>query len=167
MVAAFSAGMTKAHEPDIPVTTDYQRARRVLLVDDDPSLQAHIVYLISKAGHYVNVARDKAEALQQIEMHEAEGDRFDLLIIDIDMAGGAGLVLLGQIRALKESIPVLVLTNFFDSVRFNAMQRMACPDIVLKSRIDNELLRHIMSIPDTPVFGQKEGDDEQGDRAGR
>ena len=60
--------MTTARTDTMQVTeTASTRKKRILLIDDDPSLLAFATFLLTKAGYQVSEARDGCEALQQVE----------------------------------------------------------------------------------------------------
>jgi DNA-binding NarL/FixJ family response regulator len=135
--------MTTPHEPPLQAAPGRRRARHVLLIDDDPAFQAHTAYLMSQAGHRVTIARERDEGVQQVERCCSEGDQFDLLIVDLDLSGEGLPHFLSQIRTLRIPTPVLVLANFFDPVRLSELRSLACPDVMLKSRIESELLGYL------------------------
>ncbi len=73
---------------------------RILVVDDERSMQEFLEIFFRSEGFQVVTAGD----LESAKMH-LEGDEFDVLITDIQMPGGSGLELL---RATHEIAPETV-----------------------------------------------------------
>ena len=86
---------------------------RILLVEDDPVLQAVVLRSLSDSGHRVEAAGDLATAA-----HWWRVQPFDAVLLDLNLplherAGsgmGSGLSLLREVRARGDKTPVLVLT---------------------------------------------------------
>ncbi len=86
---------------------------RILLVEDDPVLQAVVQRSLRDSGHRVEAAGDLATAA-----HWWRVQPFDAVLLDLNLplsertgaATGNGLSLLRQVRARGDKTPVLVLT---------------------------------------------------------
>jgi CheY-like chemotaxis protein len=78
----------------------------ILIVDDDPAVQAAIRIVLQRAGHAVVVASDGHRGLAIFEA----GD-FDLLILDIFMPGMDGLETMRLIHQRQPLIPILVISG--------------------------------------------------------
>ena len=125
------------------IETASPRKKRILLIDDDPSLLAYATFHLSLAGYQVSEARDGCEALQQIEECQIRSDRFDLLVTDIQMPGMSGVALLRQLRVQKIYVPVLIVTGFLDAASFRELQQMKYLDILVKPFKPDELIQYI------------------------
>ena len=68
---------------------------RILVVDDERSMQEFLEILLRREGHDVVAVSSAPEALLALE-----SDEFDLVISDIRMPGMSGLELLGQVKDL-------------------------------------------------------------------
>ena len=125
------------------------RKKRVLLIDDDPSLLAYASFLLTQAGYQISEARDGYEALLLVEERQIQSDCFDLLVTDIQMPGMSGVALLKQLRMKKIHVPVLVITGFLDVVSFRELQQMKYLDILVKPFKSVELIQYIerLTIP--------------------
>jgi type II secretory ATPase GspE/PulE/Tfp pilus assembly ATPase PilB-like protein/ActR/RegA family two-component response regulator len=82
---------------------------RVLLVDDDGTLRSIARSLLEKEGYCVEEANDGSEALARL----SRGERFTLMVLDLDMPMLGGREVLKAVRAslATASLPVLVLTG--------------------------------------------------------
>jgi two-component system response regulator MtrA len=80
------------------------RPRRILLVDDDPSLLVVLAEQLHDDGYEVATARDGQEAL-----HRLEAGWPDLILLDLMMPKVDGLALARQIKAGAD-LPIIVLS---------------------------------------------------------
>jgi CheY-like chemotaxis protein len=78
----------------------------ILIVDDDPAVQATIRIVLERAGHAVVVADDGSKGLATFE-----AGSFDLLILDIFMPGMDGLETMKLIHQRQPLIPILVISG--------------------------------------------------------
>jgi len=79
--------------------------QHILVVDDEPPMRKLLSINLKASGYAVRLAADGAEALKLIEEHP-----FDLLLLDINMAGPNGLQVLEAVRQTEEVL-VLVLSG--------------------------------------------------------
>jgi DNA-binding response OmpR family regulator len=77
---------------------------RILLVDDEQSIQTLLSYPLRKDGYHVTSALDGSEALQRFE----EG-RFDLVILDLMLPRLDGVEVCRQLRTHSQ-VPIIMLT---------------------------------------------------------
>ncbi len=77
---------------------------RILLVDDEQSIQTLLSYPLRKDGYHVTSALDGSEALQRFE----EG-RFDLVILDVMLPRLDGVEVCRALRA-RSQVPIIMLT---------------------------------------------------------
>jgi CheY-like chemotaxis protein len=81
------------------------RGKRILLVDDEPSVRRSFRMLLEFDGHAVTEARDGAEALDLY----ARG-QFDLVTTDFEMPVMKGNELAVRIKNLAPRQPILMIT---------------------------------------------------------
>lgn len=77
---------------------------RILLVDDEQSIQTLLSYPLRKDGYHVTSALDGGEALERFD----EG-RFDLVILDLMLPRLDGVEVCRQLRS-KSQVPIIMLT---------------------------------------------------------
>jgi DNA-binding response OmpR family regulator len=77
---------------------------RILLVDDEQSVQKLLSYPLRKEGYEVVPAMDGQEALER-----CRGQSFDLIVLDVMLPKVDGFDVCRQIRA-QSSVPIIMLT---------------------------------------------------------
>ncbi len=79
----------------------------ILVVDDDPGHGATLKTLISDWGYTVTVAESGEAALEL-----CHAQPFDLVLMDVRMAGMSGLEALKGIKAYNPAIPIIIMTAY-------------------------------------------------------
>ncbi|HEC20229.1 MAG TPA: response regulator [Gammaproteobacteria bacterium] len=80
----------------------------ILAVDDSASMRQMVVFTLKGAGHQVTEAADGQTALDI-----AKGQKFDLVLSDVNMPRMDGIALAKELRALPDFkfTPILMLTT--------------------------------------------------------
>ena len=114
--------------------------RRVLAVDDDPSILAVIKDILTKAGYTITVVPNGAEALRRLEM-----DPFDLVITDLRMPEMSGPELITQLQkdATYSKIPIIVLATGAESA---ALGNLKVDARVSKPFVPKTLLNAVAAV---------------------
>jgi len=84
--------------------------RRILIVDDEPSVAAVLKRLLENLGYLaVSVVNGGAEALTAVKK-----DRYELLIVDLNMPQMSGYELIGRLKedAETKDTPVLIMSGY-------------------------------------------------------
>src|SRR5512140_872203 len=113
---------------------------RILVVDDDPSIQKLVSVNLQARGCTVDTAASGEEALEKFK----PGD-YDLLILDLVLPGLGGIDLCTQIRQQSE-VPIIVLSAHEDeSLKVSALDAGA-DDYVTKPFSADELLARFRAV---------------------
>ena len=82
--------------------------RKILTVDDSPSIRQMVVFTLKSAGYAVVEAADGEAGVAK-----AMADKFDLILTDQNMPKMDGLTLIRTLRATPQyrSTPILILTT--------------------------------------------------------
>jgi DNA-binding response OmpR family regulator len=107
----------------------------ILVVDDTEAICSALRDLLTMNGYAVRTAPSGERALQIMESAE-----MDLIITDLKMGGMSGLDLLKQVKQLKPSLPVVILTGFGDMDSVIAAMRAGVADYLKKPFSVNEVL---------------------------
>ncbi|NMG46907.1 response regulator [Azoarcus communis] len=78
---------------------------RILLVEDEPTLNLQITRKLKSEGYIVDIAVNGIDAL-----HLGMENDFDAVILDLGLPQLDGLSVLGRWRASRRNMPVLILT---------------------------------------------------------
>ena len=114
---------------------------RVLVVDDEPELRALLQRYLSDHGFTV---RTVAHALSLEALLQRE--RFDVLVLDVTMPGEDGLSVCRRLRAMGDTIPILMLTARGDPVDRIVGLEMGADDYLPKPFNPRELLARIQAM---------------------
>jgi CheY-like chemotaxis protein len=83
------------------------RGKRILLVDDEPSVRETLRMMLKFEGHSVTEANDGAEALDLFTKGQ-----FDLVATDFEMPVMKGNELAVRIKKLSPKQPILMITAY-------------------------------------------------------
>ena len=107
---------------------------KILLIEDNEGTRFGFVRYFSKEGYLVSEAANLAEAVAA-----TAAERFDAIILDINLPDGNGLDFIDSIRTSDLTIPIIVITGAGDvPLAVNAMARGA--DNFLTKPVDNYAL---------------------------
>jgi two-component system cell cycle response regulator len=109
----------------------------VLLIDNNPNNLRRVQETITGAGHSLVAVNTSEEA-----MHQALQGDFDLIIVNLHLAGYDGLRLCSQLRSqeLTRQTPILLLIENEDTVRLAKGLDLGVNDYVVAPIDRNELL---------------------------
>jgi len=112
-------------------------AGRILVVDDDPQIRRVMRVTLTGQGYEVDDARDGETALEKLR-----SERFDLVLLDMNMPGGGGLEACRAIRAQSEIAIVMLTVRDSETDKVEALDAGA-DDYVTKPYAVPELLARI------------------------
>ena len=124
-----AAGSVETARPDPEEDPDEETAH-VLVVDDDPTGRVIARGILEAQGHRVSEASDGSEALARL----ARGERFSLIVLDLDMPMLGGREVLAAIRSAlaTHALPVIVMTGSSDLDSEIEMMEQGADDYVRK-----------------------------------
>ena len=116
-------------------------SERLLLVDDDKSLNELLSQYLSGSGFEVSTVTSGEKAISLLQ----QDSNYDLLVIDVMMPGITGLELLPIIRS-RWNIPVIMLTGRGEDIDRILGLEMGADDYLAKPCNPRELLARIKAV---------------------
>jgi DNA-binding response OmpR family regulator len=114
---------------------------RILLVDDEQSVQKLLSYPLRKEGYEVVPAMDGQEALER-----CRGQSFDLIVLDVMLPKVDGFDVCRQIRA-QSSVPIIMLTAKAEEVADRVLGlELGADDYIIKTCSMRELRSRVKAV---------------------
>ncbi len=114
--------------------------RRLLVVDDYPSVLRWVCRLFEQSGWEVQTAVSADEAVAVWDAAELEGRRIDLLITDLLMPEMDGRELALLLRERAPSLPVIGITGSDDELAHWVSQPLRNAELLAKPVLSDTLL---------------------------
>ncbi|TCK61699.1 response regulator [Seleniivibrio woodruffii] len=81
--------------------------KRILIIDDEQHIREHYCKLLTDKGFHVDTAENGTSGLAKFR----EGE-YDLVLLDVNMPDKSGLEVLKEIKGIKDSQVVFLLTAY-------------------------------------------------------
>ena len=115
--------------------------RRLLLVEDDPTLRQALAFNLTREGYDVTTAADGQKALEA-----ARNEVLDLVLLDVMLPGMSGIEVLRVLRSEGVTTPVIILSAKGDEIDRVVGLKVGADDYVTKPFSRPELLARIESV---------------------
>ena len=79
----------------------------ILVIDDDLGIRESLSLVLGDAGYQVDTVESGEQGLERVR-----NNKYDLIFLDIKMAGMDGIETLREIRKMGKKIPVYIITAF-------------------------------------------------------
>ncbi|HEY7306580.1 MAG TPA: response regulator transcription factor [Bryobacteraceae bacterium] len=126
---------------------------RLLVVDDEPQIRRVLKTALTAAGYFVADAKSAEECFAKLRE-----DRFDLVLLDVNMPGMSGLEVCHEIRSHSEIAIIMLTVRNSEADKVAALDAGA-DDYVTKPFSTPELLAriraHLRRAPSSPLSGPK------------
>lgn len=130
--------------PDIP-NANPDGPRRVLVVDDEPTLRLGFAYALNNGETRVDTANNGYEALDKIR-----NESFDAMLLDLRMPDIDGLAVIRQLRRDGDQIPVILCSAFVTLESAVTAMRHGVVDFLIKPVRPVELREAVAALFRTP-----------------
>ena len=122
---------------------------RILIVDDHPLVRAGFAQLIGDCAdlEVCGEAGDMAEALKVIDATEP-----DLAIIDLSLAGGSGLDLIGRIKSRDRNILMLVASMHDETLYAERVLAAGARGYINKQEAQDRIIQAIRTVLSGKVY---------------
>jgi signal transduction histidine kinase/CheY-like chemotaxis protein len=121
---------------------------RLLVMDDDEALQILFKAVLDHLGYQVQMARDGAEAVALYKAAQAEGNRFDAVLLDLTVAGGMGGVeAAALLKDLDPSAKLIVSSGYSEAPVMSHFAEYGFDAVILKPwtvKEMSEVLRQVL-----------------------
>jgi two-component system alkaline phosphatase synthesis response regulator PhoP len=115
--------------------------RRILLVEDDPTLRQALTFNLSREGYEVTAAGNGEAALEA-----ARNQRIDLVLLDLMLPGMSGVEVLRVMRREGIITPVIVVSAKGDEIDRVVGLKVGADDYITKPFSRPELLARIEAV---------------------
>ncbi|MFV0558967.1 MAG: response regulator transcription factor [Enterococcus sp.] len=115
--------------------------KKVLVVDDEPSIVTLITFNLEKEGYQVTSVNDGKEGL-----HLALSQRFDFIILDVMLPSMDGMDITKKIRQEKVETPILLLTAKDETIDRILGLEIGADDYLTKPFSPREVLARMKAI---------------------
>jgi two-component system, cell cycle response regulator CpdR len=125
------------------VATPAKTARRILIVDDEPSVSDSISRILAMDQYEAEIVTSGQEALEAVQR-----GKFDLIIVDYEMPAMKGDKLAAAIKALAPQQPIIMITAYGEDLRFAGNFPLAVDLVISKPfalQEFREAVRHLAS----------------------
>lgn len=117
-------------------STDEEKT--ILIVEDDPTLLYTLKNGLSLKGYHCNTALNATSAIELIKETS-----FDIVIIDIVVPDMDGLKLAENIKSLRPSCVIIIMTGYIDDFSYNDAIEVGASDFIKKPFTLKELIARI------------------------
>jgi two-component system, OmpR family, response regulator VanR len=122
---------------------------KILLVEDDIMLNEMIWEYITSTGHIIKSVKNGKDALEVLEK-----EKFDLLILDINLPDIDGFTILEKMHEQKRMIPTIYISALIDIEDISRAFDLGCFDYLKKPFHLKELTLRINKILKTRIVPQ-------------
>ena len=81
--------------------------KHILIIDDDAGIRESLSLILGDAGYQVDTVESGEQGIERVR-----NNKYDLIFLDIKMAGMNGIETLREIRKMGKKIPVYIITAF-------------------------------------------------------
>jgi DNA-binding NarL/FixJ family response regulator len=116
---------------------------RALVVDDHEFTREGIIHILTDNFDITKLARagNYEDAMEQIQ-----DNKWDIIILDINLPGKGGLDILSSIRAIESKVPVLVLSMVPVSQYARRILQAGASGYLTKSEPGEELIKAVRTV---------------------
>jgi len=119
------------------------RARRILVVDDEPAARVLAKRVFSEAGYEVVAVQSGFECLQ---LFRKQPRGFALILLDLSMPFMDGEETFKHLRDIDPNVVVLLSTGFMAQERVDRMLAAGMAGFLRKPHRPDELLAHVQAV---------------------
>ena len=121
--------------------------KKILIVDDEPSIVAPLQFLMERSGYQVTVAGSGEEALEAIDRVHP-----DLVLLDVMLPGLSGFDVCRMIRERGDlaDVRVILVTALGRKVNMAKGMALGADDYIVKPFANKELIAKVKKLLEAP-----------------
>ncbi len=120
---------------------------RVLIMDDEEMVRRVAGEMLNKLGYAVGFARDGAEAIKMYKSAKESNQPFDVVIMDLTIAGGmGGIEAIQRLIELNPGIKAIVSSGYSDDQVMSDYRRYGFAGVLIKPYKINQLSESIRKV---------------------
>ncbi|NOY38199.1 MAG: response regulator transcription factor [Chlorobi bacterium] len=118
---------------------------RILIIDDHPVVRIGVRRILEEGISFLETdeAGDAREAMKRIR-----GNTYNLILLDINLPGKSGMVLLEDLRNMIPELPVLMLSMYPEKDYALRALKLGAAGYLTKNSLDEELIKAVNRILD-------------------
>ena len=99
----------------------------IMIVDDEPQVAEVLATSLQRQGHSTTVVHSGKEALERLRSVSP-----DAMFLDVSMPGMNGLDVMAEVRRLKPSLAVVVITGHATAEEIEDVKKLGAVDVIQK-----------------------------------
>jgi len=124
---------------------DYRGAETIIIVDDEPDILDIGQNTLEQFGYTVLMARSGEEA---IEIYSRQGNRIDLVILDLGMPGMGGEKCLQELLRMNPSVKVLIASGYAATQTVQGILEAGATGFMAKPYRLEDMLKKVREVLD-------------------
>lgn len=124
---------------------------RFLVIDDHPVIRNGLIHAITKAPDYADSLFDEAGSVME-SLKLLQANQYDMVLLDISLPDRSGLEVLKHVHQEKPGLPVIVISNYPESLYAIRSFKMGAAGYVIKTSAVHTLIAAIDSIRKTGKY---------------
>jgi two-component system, cell cycle sensor histidine kinase and response regulator CckA len=120
---------------------------RILVMDDDEVICMVIKEMLELKGADVDSAVNGECALELYKEHMHEGNRYDLVIMDLHVYTGAGgEETMKELHTVDSAVAIIISSGYVDDIDVKEYAKYGVKAVLMKPFTENELTKKIITI---------------------
>ncbi len=99
----------------------------IMIVDDEPQVAEVLARSLARQGHHTTVVHSGQEALERLGTVA-----LDAMFLDVSMPGMNGLDVMAEVKRLKPSLAVVVITGHATADEIERVKQLGAVDVIQK-----------------------------------
>jgi DNA-binding response OmpR family regulator len=120
--------------------------KHILLVDDEHDFRFSAELALKKQGYKISETGDGGDAFARILEAEKNPPSFDLILLDMDLPTMSGIEIIGRLKAMNITIPVIIISGHLTSDVFRELLGLGCLDIFFKPLSERSLITRVKEV---------------------